>query len=54
MTKLPFIHSHSEKTNRGVIQGFSEDRGLSFLKYENRRYETHKYEEVKTQEYQNN
>ena len=38
----------------GVIPGFSEDRGLTFLKYEDRGYETNIYEEVKTQEYQNN
>ena len=38
----------------GVIPGFNEDRGLRFLKYEDRRYETLKHEEVKTQEYQNN
>ena len=37
-----------------VIPGFSEDRGLRFLKYEDSGYETLKYEEVKTQEYQNN
>ena len=37
----------------GVIPGFSEDRGLRILKYEDRRSETLKYEEVKTQECQN-
>ena len=32
----------------GVIPGISEDRGLRFLKYEDWRYNTLKYEEVKT------
>ena len=38
----------------GVIPGISEDRGLRFLKYEDWRCDTLKYEEVKTQEYQTN
>ena len=39
---------------KGVIPGISEDRGLRFHKYEDRRYDTLKCEEVKTQEYQTN
>ena len=38
----------------GVIPGISEDRRLGFLKYEDHRYDTLKYEEVKTQGYQTN
>ena len=39
---------------KGVIPGISEDRGLRLLKSEDRRYDTLKYEEVETQEYQTN
>ena len=38
----------------GVIQAFSEDRGLGFLKCEDLGDETLKFKKAKTPEYQNN
>ena len=57
MFSRDFSKNESKRYNKwssGDIPGFSEDRGLTFLKYEDWDYETNKYEEVKAQEYQNN
>ena len=51
---IHLFYIHLSALIKGVIPGISEDRGSRFLKYEDRRYNTLKYEEVKTQEYRTN